>query len=169
MGSQDQSIRQEFILEPFSSTSLIFVATIRNSERWPRFVSGWRRTISGTGMAQRVHATKEDDAIAPDRDAQPLSRIPPEYPDHCWKKAKEIENAVLRFDVTERGLVENPTIVSSTNDCFNQTIIEAVESWIYTPKLVGQRLQRRIGVETAFEFQKSYVVDPPKTPLRARP
>ena len=36
----------------------------------------------------------------PDRDAQPLVRIPPQYPERCMGRAAKSESVALQFDVT---------------------------------------------------------------------
>ncbi len=91
----------------------------------------------------------------PDRDAQPLVRIPPQYPDRCQGRARSGQGdaVVVQFDVTPEGEVTNVTIVDSTNSCFNSAARRAAERWKYQPKIVDNKAEWRRGVQTTFEFQ----------------
>ncbi len=88
----------------------------------------------------------------PDRDAQPLVRIPPQYPGRCHAAARPLETVVVEFDVTPEGTVINPRVVSTTNSCFNRAAISAVERWRYQPRVINQVAQPRFGVRTAIDF-----------------
>lgn len=88
----------------------------------------------------------------PDRDAQPLVRIPPQYPQRCMDRARDTETVVLEFDVTPEGSVVNPEVLDSTNSCFNRAAIRAVQRWRYNPKVVDDVAQPRFGVRTAIDF-----------------
>ncbi|TVQ39658.1 MAG: energy transducer TonB [Wenzhouxiangella sp.] len=89
----------------------------------------------------------------PDRDAQPLVRIPPEYPGRCFTGARPLETVVVEFDVTPEGTVINPRVVESTSTCFNRAAIRAVERWRYQPRIVNEVAQPRFGVRTALDFR----------------
>lgn len=88
----------------------------------------------------------------PDRDAQPLVRIPPQYPSQCQRTARPIETVVVEFDVTPEGSVINVRVLDSTNSCFNRAAIRAVERWRYAPRVVDGNAQPRFGVRTAIDF-----------------
>lgn len=89
----------------------------------------------------------------PDRDAQPLVRIPPQYPQRCMSRARGVETVVLQFDVTPEGSVVNPEVLETTNACFNRAAIRAVQRWRYNPKVQDDVAQPRFGVRTAIDFQ----------------
>lgn len=89
----------------------------------------------------------------PDRDAQPLVRIPPQFPDRCQSRASDEERVVLQFDVTPDGQTTNIQAVDSTNSCFNRAAIRSVERWKYQPKIVDNQAQPRRGVQTVIVFQ----------------
>ena len=91
----------------------------------------------------------------PDRDAQPLVRIPPQYPERCSSRHKKVENVTIEFDVTPLGQVVNVKIVRSTNSCFDRASIRAAERWKYQPKIVEGEPKPRYGVRTNFRY------DPP--------
>lgn len=88
----------------------------------------------------------------PDRDAQPLVRIPPQYPQRCMSRARNLETVVLEFDVTPEGSVVNPEVLESTNSCLNRAALRAVQRWRYNPKIVDDVAQPRFGVRTAIDF-----------------
>lgn len=89
----------------------------------------------------------------PDRDAQPLVRIPPQYPERCQSRATEAgENVVVQFDVTPDGQTTNIQTIDSTNSCFNRAAERAVQRWKYQPKIVDNQAQWRRGVVTQFTF-----------------
>lgn len=89
----------------------------------------------------------------PDRDAQPLVRIPPQYPQRCQRAAGVLETVVVEFNVTPEGNVVSPTVVNTTNACFNQAAMRAVTRWRYQPRVVDGVAQSRFGVRTAIDFR----------------
>ena len=89
----------------------------------------------------------------PDRDAQPLVRIPPQFPDRCQSRADSEEVVVVQFDVTPDGQTTNIEAIDSTNSCFNRAATRSVERWKYQPKIVDNEAQWRRGVVTQIKFQ----------------
>lgn len=89
----------------------------------------------------------------PDRDAQPLVRIPPQYPDRCQTRAKASEAVTLEFDVNPEGNVVNPRVISSTNSCFDRAAMRSVERWRYAPSIRDGQPRPRLGVRTRVAFQ----------------
>jgi len=88
----------------------------------------------------------------PDRDAQPLVRIPPQFPDRCQGRASGRETVLLEFDVTPEGTTTNVRVVDSSNSCFNRSASRSVERWKYQPKIVDNAPQWRRGVQTSVVF-----------------
>lgn len=89
----------------------------------------------------------------PDRDAQPLVRIPPQYPERCMSRAKPSESVMVQFDVTPDGQTTNIEAVDSTNSCLNRAAIRSVERWKYQPKIVDNQAEWRRGVQTVITFE----------------
>lgn len=89
----------------------------------------------------------------PDRDAQPLVRIPPQYPERCMQSAKSEERVVVEFDVTPEGTTTNARVIDTTNSCLNREAIRSVERWKYQPKIVDNKAEWRRGVQTVVVFQ----------------
>lgn len=88
----------------------------------------------------------------PDRDAQPLVRIPPQYPERCMSRAKASESVLVQFDVTPDGQTTNISTVESSNSCLNRAAERSVERWKYQPKIVDNQAQWRRGVQTVVTF-----------------
>lgn len=88
----------------------------------------------------------------PDRDAQPLVRIPPQYPERCMGRASAQESVLLQFDVTPDGQTTNIEVVDSTNSCLNRAAMRSVERWKYQPKIVDNQAEWRRGVQTVVTF-----------------
>jgi protein TonB len=89
----------------------------------------------------------------PDRDAQPLVRIPPQYPERCMERAKDREQVFVEFDVTPDGTTTNIRVIDSTNTCLNGAAIKSVERWKYQPKIVENKAEWRRGVQTTVVFE----------------
>ena len=89
----------------------------------------------------------------PDRDAQPLVRIEPQYPDRCQGRASGTVIVVVEFDVSPEGQTANARVVDSNNSCFNRSAVRAVQRWKYQPKIVDNQAEWRRGVQTQFRFQ----------------
>lgn len=89
----------------------------------------------------------------PDRDAQPLVRIPPQYPERCMTRAAAKETVFVEFDVTPDGTTTNIRVVDSTNSCLNSAATKSVERWKYQPKIVENKAEWRRGVQTAITFE----------------
>ncbi|MBI1366258.1 MAG: TonB family protein [Alphaproteobacteria bacterium] len=89
----------------------------------------------------------------PDRDAQPLVRIPPEYPQNCMTTAKDEETVVVQFDVTPDGTTANIKVIDSTNHCLDRAAIRSVDRWKYQPKIVDNKAEWRHGVVQQITFR----------------
>lgn len=92
----------------------------------------------------------------PDRDAQPIVRIPPSESDfqRCIRSDDyKVERVVLEFDVTPEGQVANVRVVDSTDRCYERAAIRSAQRWKYNPKIVDNEPQPRYGVRTTIEFQ----------------
>lgn len=89
----------------------------------------------------------------PDRDAQPMVRIPPQYPDMCQSRARGVERVVVEFNVTPQGAVVNAHVLDTSNACFNRAALRAVQRWKYEPKMEGGEAKPRYGVRTQFTFK----------------
>lgn len=117
--------------------------------------ASFRPTIDGSVGAMPDMKNMDLDigtGFNPDRDAQPLVRIPPQYPDRCQTRAKAAESVTLEFDVNPEGNVVNPRVVNSTNSCFDRAAMRSVERWRYAPRIEDGQPRPRFGVRTQVTF-----------------
>lgn len=86
-----------------------------------------------------------------DRDAQPMVRIPPQYPPRAAERGTEGSCTVM-FDVTPDG---TPTNIQATtcDSMFERSTIRAVERWRYEPKVQDGTAVWRRGVVTRLDYQ----------------
>ena len=114
----------------------------------------FRPTIGGTAVDAPDLGPALDigTGFNPDRDAQPLVRIPPQYPQRCQARARPVETVLVEFDVTPEGTVIDPRVIETSNTCFNRAAMRAVEQWRYQPRIVNEVAQPRFGVRTAIDF-----------------
>jgi len=87
-----------------------------------------------------------------DRNAQPLVRIPPQYPPRAAERGTE-GTCNMRFDVTPDGTPTNVVAVNCTSSLFERASIRSVERWRYSPKVENGVPVARRGVETDIEFR----------------
>jgi protein TonB len=87
-----------------------------------------------------------------DRDAQPLVRIPPQYPPRAAERGIE-GTCQFTFDVTPDGTPTNIQIMQCDSSLFERASIRAVERWRYEPKIVDGNAVWRRGVVSSFDFQ----------------
>ena len=92
-------------------------------------------------------------AFNPDRDAQPLVRVPPQGFERCIGNKASVETVSLQFDVTPQGQVTNVEVVDSTDSCYNRYAIRSAEKWKYQPKIVDGEQAWRRGVRTSIRFE----------------
>ena len=86
-----------------------------------------------------------------DRDAQPMVRIPPQYPPRAAERGTE-GSCTVTFDVTPDG---TPTNIE-TLECpsvFSRSTIRAVERWRYEPKVENGNAVWRRGVVTQLDYR----------------
>lgn len=116
-----------------------------------------RPTLNDAGVAiPEINANLSiGSGFNPDRDAQPLVRIPPQYPERCMARAQDEEIVVVQFDVTPDGQTTNIKAIDSTNTCLNRAAERSVERWKYQPKIVDNTAQWRRGVVTQIKFTLS--------------
>lgn len=86
-----------------------------------------------------------------DRDAQPMVRIPPQYPPRAAERGVE-GSCSVRFDVTPDGTPTNITITTCDSSLFERSTIRAVERWRYEPRVEGGQAVWRRGVQTRLDY-----------------
>ena len=87
-----------------------------------------------------------------DRDAQPMVRIPPQYPPRAAERGVE-GNCLMQFDVTPDGTPTNIVALDCTSSLFERSSIRAVERWRYEPRIENGNAVWRRGVQTSLDYQ----------------
>ena len=83
----------------------------------------------------------------------PISRDPPIYPEKL--RNNRVEGLVIvKFIVDEDGNVVDPKIESSTHTGFNQSAIDAIEKWKFTPGISkGQVVKTTMRIPFRFDLK----------------
>ena len=125
----------------------------------------WRQAHMASAFD--IDAACEHDALTPDinRDATPLVRRSPRYPNHCqrWAAAEDFDTVLVEFTITRDGRVEivrdqlgrvlsGPRVIESSHACFNRPSVAAVSDWRYCPKIVDGEPAVRPGLVVQFSF-----------------
>lgn len=118
----------------------------------------FKPTVSGVpAVAPTLQAdVNVTSGFNPDRDAQPIVRIPPAEADfqRCITSDEARREAVtLEFDVTPDGQVTNVKVIDSTDSCYERSATRAAQRWKYNPKIVDGEPQPRYGVRTTIRFE----------------
>ena len=87
-----------------------------------------------------------------DRDAQPMVRIPPQYPPRAAERGTE-GYCLMQFDVTPDGTPTNIVAVDCSSSLFERSSVRAVERWRYEPKIQNGNAVWRRGVQTRLDYQ----------------
>ena len=87
-----------------------------------------------------------------DRDAQPMVRIPPQYPPRAAERGEE-GSCLMQFDVTPDGTPTNIVALDCTSSLFERSSIRAVERWRYEPRIENGNAVWRRGVQTSLDYQ----------------
>lgn len=87
-----------------------------------------------------------------DRDAQPLVRIPPQYPVRAAERGLE-GYCDMRFNVSPDGTPIEIEATYCTSSMFQRSSIRAVERWRYSQRIVDGVAQTRVGVQTRIEYE----------------
>ncbi len=88
-----------------------------------------------------------------DRDAVPLVRIDPEYPQRELVRGTE-GWVQVQFSVTGGGTVRDATVVASEpRGVFDEAALEAIARWRYNPRVEGGVAVERVGLQTVIRFQ----------------
>ena len=78
----------------------------------------------------------------------------PQYPDRCTRSASDLEAVTVRFDVDAAGRAANMRVVSTTNACFNDEALRAIERWRFSPRTVDGAAARESGKTATLNFRK---------------
>ncbi len=96
----------------------------------------------------------------------PVIRVPPDYPRDALTRGLE-GSVTLKFDVTGTGVVENASVIDSTDAVFDAAAIRALTQWRYLPRVAEGKRAASKNVETVIRFQLDKPGNTP--PLIPRP
>ncbi|MBI1364549.1 MAG: TonB family protein [Alphaproteobacteria bacterium] len=124
--------RQESIsLGPYADSGPILLSAIEPSPSW---LESWTVDPAADPVEQWAgYAPLE--TPAPDREAHPIYRKAPTYPQWCMADARDEETVFVRFIVSERGTTKSARVLRSTDKCLEQPALWAISSWLYAPKI----------------------------------
>jgi TonB family protein len=71
---------------------------------------------------------------APDRPAQAVATVAPNYP-YLMRRAEAAAEITVSFNVNAKGLVTDPKVIDSTNPEFIAPTLEALKKWAFVPAL----------------------------------
>ncbi|MEL7489858.1 MAG: energy transducer TonB [Pseudomonadota bacterium] len=95
-------------------------------------------------------------SLAKEEPAKPHRRVPPKYPLACMPPDGESApdaHVTLAFQIAKTGFPEKVRIMESSNPCFDEVALKAVEGWVYRPRLVDGVQQIQPDVETTITFR----------------
>ena len=97
----------------------------------------------------------------------PLVRNIPQYPVRAL--ARGVEGHVqVKFDVTAAGVVENVTVIESSDALFEDAAVEAVAQWRYLPRIAAGKRVASEGVHTVIRFALEGDQTPPNPRTKSR-
>jgi len=85
------------------------------------------------------------------RHAQPLVRIPPQYPPRALERGIE-GHCNMQFDVTPDGIPVNIVALECSTPLFSRASSRAVERWRYEPEIQNGKAIWRRGVQTRLDY-----------------
>jgi len=81
-------------------------------------------------------------------------RVVAVYPRLCEGRAAPVESVEVSFNITADGRVAGAHILSSTNDCFNRSALNAIKRWRFTPRQVEGGARPTYDQVWTFAFKK---------------
>ena len=78
----------------------------------------------------------------------------PAYPDRCTRAAKDVESVTVMFDVSAAGRAANARVVTSSNSCFNEEALRALDRWRFSPRTVDGAASADPGKTATLNFRK---------------
>lgn len=112
-------------------------------------VLGYTLTAAAAVAQEPTPAAKSDEIYIP---AEPLKRLPPNYPSSALSAGRE-GWARVSFIISETGEIIAPMIEDSSHRDFDAPSLRAVEAWRYKPATVGGKPVEQSMVETMIRFQ----------------
>jgi TonB family protein len=90
----------------------------------------------------------------------PIVRHPPDYPVEALEERLG-GHVQVKFDVTAAGVVENVSVIESSDAQFEAAAVRAVSTWRYLPRIVAGKRVAATGVHTIIRWEPPKDSDPP--------
>jgi TonB family protein len=87
-------------------------------------------------------------------EAQLLQPVAPVYPSRCEAAAGPVESVTVRFGVSRFGKVLRPSVVESTDACFEEAALSAVSRFSFAPAKRGGRAVSTPALTTRIVFRR---------------
>jgi TonB family protein len=100
-------------------------------------------------------------------DFAPIARTPPDYPPTALEQGLE-GHVQLRFDVSAAGVVENVSVVESSDPQFEAPAELAISKWRYLPRITAGKRVASPGIHTVLRFALAAEPRPPPSPAEQR-
>jgi len=81
----------------------------------------------------------------------PIVRRPPDYPAEALKQRLG-GHVQLKFDVTPAGVVQNVSVVESSDVLFEEPAVRALSEWRYLPRIVAGKRVAAEGIHTIIRW-----------------
>ncbi|PQA87986.1 TonB family protein [Hyphococcus luteus] len=109
---------------------------------------------SETSAAPRVLPRRPRPAPPVVEEASLTHSVAPEYPERCARGADTVESVTVMFDVSAAGRAVHPRIVTSTDSCFNEEALRALDRWRFSPRTVDGAASLETGKSATLNFRK---------------
>lgn len=119
--------------------------------------------VSGLAAAAFAGAVSAKVETMPAMPSEPLKI---EYPRKCLDQADILETVDVRFDIAVDGTTENVGVAASTNACFDEAGLRAVEDWTFWLKAAPGITADRKGVAVSLSFDRLQAPGSPDRKIR---
>ena len=112
--------------------------------------------VKGAALCAAALAAMSAAAHAEDIPAKRKYDRTPAYPASCRPSVgapAQAQRITVVYDVSKKGLPENVEVMETTDPCFNDAAIAAVQGWTFEPRRVDGKAVAQGEIETTFVFK----------------
>ncbi|MFT2091232.1 M56 family metallopeptidase [Paraglaciecola sp. 2405UD69-4] len=153
----EQSLHSFSIHSPYGEKSSMQkrIKNIQNSRSVKPIIIGLTLVLSSSLVAgvALANMTETSHKVAQEYMASPVTRIEPKYPSQAAQD--EIEGSViLEFDIAKDGTTDKIKVIESfPNQVFDKASVDALQQWVYKPRVQGGQAQRQTGLKVQLDFR----------------
>ena len=145
---------------PVSAPARLSDAEPQAPQRAPAPEAPVGRVEAARGAAQDAAPPTAIELVETALSIAPIVRRPPDYPPRALEEGLE-GHVQVRFDVTAAGVVENLSVVESSDARFEESAMHAVADWRYLPRIAAGKRVRSEGIRTVLRFALGADREPP--------